>query len=123
MGEGGREVWSWESQYCKKSAGIYDCQFMAAVVYIDIAVVSWSMKTERIAREVVFNRTARERRLPQHRIGFIIALEFQFLRLHQMFDLVHVKLDVRVHLQILVVSRVDLVLDVFLQVGHLTLSD
>ena len=40
-----------------------------------------------------------------------------------MFDLVHVKLDVRVHLQILVVSRVDLVLDVLLQVGHLTLSD
>ena len=37
---------------------------MAAVVPREIAVVSWSMETERIAREVGFNRTTRERRLP-----------------------------------------------------------
>lgn len=36
-----------------------------------------------------------------------------------MFNLVHVELDVRVHLQVLVVSRVDFVFDVLLQVGHL----
>lgn len=41
------------------------------------------------------------------------------LQSHQMFNLVHVELDVRVHLQVLVVSRVDFVFDVLLQVGHL----
>ena len=36
-----------------------------------------------------------------------------------MFNLVHIELNMRVHLQILVVSRVDLVLDVLFQIGHL----
>ena len=39
--------------------------------------------------------------------------------LHQMLNLIHIKLDMRVHLQILVMSRVDFVLDILLQVGHL----
>ena len=38
---------------------------------------------------------------------------------HQMFNLIHVQFNMRVHLQILVMSRVDLVLDVLFQVGHL----
>ena len=36
-----------------------------------------------------------------------------------MFNLVHVELNMRIHLQILVVSRMDLVLNVLFQVGHL----
>lgn len=42
-----------ESVVEKIRRDLYDGKFMAAVVYIDIAVVSWSMETERIAREVV----------------------------------------------------------------------
>lgn len=39
--------------------------------------------------------------------------------LHQVFDLVHIQLDMRIHLQILVVSRMNLSLDILLEVGHL----
>ena len=43
----------------------------------------------------------------------------QFPNLHQMLNLVHVQLNMRVHLQILIMGRVDLILDILFQVGHL----
>ena len=41
------------------------------------------------------------------------------MMLDQLFHFVDVQLDVRVHFQIFVMSQMDLVLDVFFQVGHL----
>lgn len=52
-----------------------------------------------------------------------MRLEYQFCHSHQMFDLVHIKLDMRVHLQVLVVGGMDLVLDILLEVGHLIFND
>ena len=37
-----------------------------------------------------------------------------------MFNLSHVQLNMRVHFQILVMRRLDLVLDVFFEIGHLS---
>ena len=38
---------------------------------------------------------------------------------HQMLNLVHVQLNMRIHLQILIMCRMYLVFDVFLEIGHL----
>ena len=64
------------------------------------------------------------RRLPSHRIASHrkppkTRSQKQNPKSHQMFNLIHVQLDMGVHLQILVMSRVDLVLDVLFEVGHL----
>lgn len=38
---------------------------------------------------------------------------------NQMLNLLHIKLDMRIHLHILIIRRMNLVFDILLQIGHL----
>lgn len=79
-----------------------------------------------ICRHGILNLSNAEKRhpIPPSHLGafdLVSSVQYHDRELHQVLDLVHIQLDVRVHLQVLVVGRVYLVLDILLQVRHLEL--